>query len=767
MPDLNDRKLEEINKLIFVRQYPAASKLLEDLIGSEKGDASILVHLRRIELSLLLNRLDKVRNDYAEAVRKDPSDTTSRICVAFCDQQGEATSPKESIEIFQDIMKETGPNAACYYGIGFAMEAQENVDRAIFNYEQALTIDQNWYLCFFGLSQIFYQKGDERRGDHYFFMFEKYAPYNVYGNFETHRDLCADFLDREKFVEAEAAIQTLSEWWIDNKGRCPSEIQIYELLATAKIAEVQGDSQQAEARRIKAEAVAVQVVEDPESSEGVLYFVAKVLEEFSVNELAFAYYRAILRREGSNSVMIQRIGSQFLSTGEYENAKQLFDEAYEVQPDNSDIRFCRLMAGLKLANVNVEEYLIGRERLKQLVENSGDKVELLALLHSMMAKFDHDPEVQGHVADVYLRLGNVDRAARHYDKMFEIDGKCQATALKYAAFTMQYRDPDEAMNVLDEVNTRVLQTPEDKAEMDWLRANYFARRSEFNKSNEYLNRVLKIDPWNVSYIIQHIINLTHLASIDPEYKVVDKVLSSVNSADDADIDWNSFDERSTELYGLHAYELVYARRKLRFLYTSGVGHDLTDLVEAASSFDANKGAFEFMKLLNTNFDGETIYWALGTLYKDLWQLETASMWFEQVLMNEPLSNDMKGRAYLELADCYIWQNRNIEKAIQYAKLAIDIGETQDVRAIRVLAHAFLKSGQVRQAKIYLDQTNSESDHEARYLNGLLHYRNGAHKDANNVWKPLLTVRTKNLRFHNIKQEILRFYFDGEPYMEAN
>jgi hypothetical protein len=51
--------------------------------------------------------------------------------------------------------------------------------------------------------------------------------------------------------------------------------------------------------------------------------------------------------------------------------------------------------------------------------------------------------------------------------------------------------------------------------------------------------------------------------------------------------------------------------------------------------------------------------------------------------------------------------------------------------------------------------------------GLLHYRNGAPQKAKQVWKPLLTVRTENLRFHNIKQEILRYYFEGTPYLKAN
>src|SRR5690606_13327863 len=157
----------------------------------------------------------------------------------------------------------------------------------------------------------------------------------------------------------------------------------------------------------------------------------------------------ILQQEGGNPALVQRIGSQFLSMGEYDHARELFEEGYRANPENPDIRFCLLVSQLKQQNVNVEDYLIGRERLRQLLDTGGDKVELLALLHSLMAKFESDPDVHGHLADVYLKLGNIDRAEQHYRRMYELDGLHRAAVLKYAAFEMQYRDPQYAMNLLN------------------------------------------------------------------------------------------------------------------------------------------------------------------------------------------------------------------------------------------------------------------------------------------------------------------------------
>jgi len=141
--------------------------------------------------------------------------------------------------------------------------------------------------------------------------------------------------------------------------------------------------------------------------------------------------------------------------------------------------------------------------------------------------------------------------------------------------------------------------------------------------------------------------------------------------------------------------------------------------------------------------------------------------FDQMLMIPSLKDKQRAKAYLEQADCYIWRGTQLEKAVEYAKLALDLGLTHDKRPLRVLAHGLLKLGKVRQAEVYLEDNEGDRDPEVIYLRGLVKYRNGAYQQANEVWKPLLTHRIENLRFHNIKQEIMRYYFDKEPYRGIN
>ena len=755
------------NKLIFVKQYAEAEKLLIQCLSAEEGQHDLLVHLRRIELSARLKKLPQLREHYIKLIKKSEEEFPWNACLALIDQYEETVPQTESINDFQELIKKHGPHAALYFGIAFSMEHQGNFDRAIFNYQQSINEDPNWYPSYFGLSQIYYQKGDEKQGDHYFYLFEQAAPYNVYGNFETHRRLCHEFLKEGRYLEAEAAIRTLSEWWVENRGVCPPEIQIYEYLATSKVSEAMGDKIQSSSRLTHAKTLASAILEDPNLKEGILFFVAKLLEEYGELQLAFQYYKRIFRTSAGNPSVIQRIGGQFLAIGEFKLAKELYQEAYDAFPDNPEIRFGLLVSNLKLSNVNVEEYLIGRERLRQLIDTQGDRVEILALLHSLVAKFADDPDVQGHMGDVYLRLGNTERATQHFQKMFQFDSKSRATALKYASFVMQFGDPEQANEVLNSLSAKIdSASKEMQSEILWLRACYHLRQKDYRSSLELLNKALNFDPWNIAYLAQQIVCLSALAGLEEDITNLADFAAQLSQGH-TNIDWLDFDKQTIKLSESHHYELVYARWKLRYLFSGGQLEQLQYLVRSARKFNSSKSAYDFLRLLNTNFDSSEIYWTLGSLYFDLWQLETAITWFEQVLNYPGVNKHTQRRAYLDMADCYIWKNTDLQKAIEYAKIALDLGERADNRCFTVLSHAYLRLGQVRQAKIYLEQVDKEKDHEALYLSGLIQYRNGATDKAKKIWKPLLTVRSESLRFHNIKQEILRYYFENEPYLKAN
>lgn len=800
-------QLTNANKLIFVKAYDEAREILDSLIRTPAGTMDLLVHLRRVELAQMLGSTANLRDSTVDVFRAlhpeknthhqshDPEllEKTLDIALAMIDQLTGATQPAESLQKFQSLLGNSVVHAAVHYGIAFALEGLGNLDRATWHYEKCIQIDTQWYPAYFALSQIHYQKNNESKGDENFFQFEQAAPYNVYGNFETHRKLFMEFFDAEDFEKATQAIGSLTAWWRENRGRIPDEILAYEAFSMARIAQANGLMDSFKTNSASATSIVQRMLDNKEIEESTLYFVARTAEEFNEPELALDVYRTILKRHNCNPRLVQRIGGQFLSAGEPELACELFEEAYRESPDSHEIRFCLLVGRLKKSGVNVEEYLISRERLKQIGKEDGDKVETLALLHNLMAKFQQDPDVLEQVADLYLRMGHTAKAREYFERLYSLDGLSRKTAIKYAGYKIQHGDPDEAMAILERLTSKSareslvtvganpvdvpgnqIDDSHDQPEIYWLKANYYARKLNFKASTAILKQAIAQDPWNISYLLQLCINLQETSAITDERMDSitdateinrDPALVALSAGNESDIDWNDFDSRTVMAEKVHGYELAYARRKIRFLYSSGSDSCLIDLIRTACRNDPSLATYEIMRLLNTNYDSPALYWSMALLFKELWQLETASMWLEQALLNPKLDRLTKRRSLLELADCYIWRNINLKKAIEFAKLAIELGERANGRAITVLAHAYLKMGNIRQAQIYLEQVDQDRDIEATFLQGLIHYRNGARTNANKVWKPLITIRSESLRFHNIKQEILKFYFEGSPYLK--
>lgn len=761
-----NEELETANKLIFVKRYEDAALILDHLQTHYQNRDLTLVHLRQIELAVKLSRSDALIETYQKQLESADESFKRQLEIALilAEQHCEALPPHEAAAQMKAHITQHGGSAGAYYGIAFSMEVTQNFERALFNYEQCINCDPSFYPGFFGISQVYYQMGDDAKGDYYFRLFENAAPYNVYGNFETHRELSMEFLAFEEYELAEEAIYTLREWWIENKGGCPPEIQIYEALVLHRIAEYQQDDATTKLRLAHLRSLTQELLHfDEEIELGIFYFIAKALEEFSHNELALKFYKKILSRETIDPDLVQKIGSQFISLGEYKLSRQIFQEAYENNPDNEEIQFCLLVSKLREAEVNVEEYLLAKERLRQLVSHGGDRVQLLSLLHNLLALFDGDATVHFHLGEIYARMGNLNRARKHFEKMIEIDPKSKTSSLRYAAFEIQYGDLESAEESLKKVAITDQMSPSDHNELHWLQATLHLRKGEHQKSRVNLAKALAMDPWNVSYLVYDIINQLQTANLPQDNQLIDPLLQRLMVGDESNLDWRAYNHRTLELNKLHKVELVYVREKLRFLYAQDSNDAIKALLNAACRFDAGKAIHDFLKLLNTNFDGPQIYWALGMLSKENWQLESASLWFEQIL-NLPLKDKFyHSTALLELADCYVWRSLQYDKAVEYVKIAMSMREEQKGKSLTILAHAMLKLGQVKEASIHLESTQTDHDPEATYLKGLVQYRNGSKQAANEIWKPLLTVRSENLRFHHIKQEILKYYFEGAPY----
>ena len=502
-----------------------------------------------------------------------------------------------------------------------------------------------------------------------------------------------------------------------------------------------------------------------------LYFMARAFEEFSDFDRAILLYQRILRHPKENKIFIEKISQHLLDQGKAKQAGDLFEEAYRYNPNNVNIRFCRLACQLKHEGVDVSNYLESKEQIRKLSQHEYNHLELLAALQDLYAQFQKDPDIHANLAEVYQSLHDEERAAKHYSMMYELDPENQLTTLKYASFCAEKKVGFNANDILlltNSLHFDPIARPSEYCEASWLKARVVAQDpSRLREAIQILQACQNLDPWNILYLAAEISWKIELRYEQDEVET-EPLLTTILRSEDASQGWDSFRKTTNYFVKKQDYELAYIRAKLDFLYTAGEQESCENLIRYGALFDPDKAGKDLTRLLNTNFDHPQIYFGLGKLSQEAGQLEVAKMWFEQLLSIPGLSCQLKTKACMELADCCLWLNKSLQKGIGYIKvLEEDPHVKGDSRLYVILLHGYLKSGQISQAKKILEKipepgTCLESD----YLRGLLHYRNGLVARARRIWKPLLTYKSQNLKSHYIKQELMKYYFDGDSYLKV-
>ena len=65
--------------------------------------------------------------------------------------------------------------------------------------------------------------------------------------------------------------------------------------------------------------------------------------------------------------------------------------------------------------------------------------------------------------------------------MYEIDSFSRVTILRYAAFMMQFGDPEQAQTILKTIRNKDKLTEDERCELHWLNANYEFRKGQNRK----------------------------------------------------------------------------------------------------------------------------------------------------------------------------------------------------------------------------------------------------------------------------------------------
>ena len=749
------RLLNEANKLIFIKRYAEAKQVLSELLAREADN--VLVHLRYIELAIRMGEIDMVASDY----QQQNDGLLKELCLALLSQLTERHSPTTSIACYQGIIEKYDSSACAYYGIGYDLERLGEYDQAISHYEKSLALDPEWYPSYLGLSQIYYQKKSYQKGDHYFYLFEQIAPYNIYGNFDTHRQLSREFFQQGRYCEAHEAITTLVQWWQETR-RCPPEIILYEQLHRVKIEDAQGNREVAEEERAKAITRLDALLKSKKADYETLLLLVGICREFSLPEQVYLAYKKCLLHRPDDKQFYREINNYYLGRKSLPTAIKMFREVYETDTDNITCRFWLLVSRLQGKKVDVESYLRDKEKMQQMINVGSDKLDLLNLLHSMLTRFAGDADVYEQLATFYREMDAADKAKFYMDKMYRADRKNSRIILVYATFLLTIDKIVKGNKLLDKIDPDKLSST-NRGQYLTIKARYCAEQQDFIQASSMIKKAGHLSPWQLTTLVAEIYYLSQVYYQQKKLKTIDG--SVIDLHEKGTFEGKDFQQLTVHLVASKLFYLSYLQAKLLFLYQNN-RQSLRFLLDVSCRFNPDHAIYDFVKLLNTNYDNAFVVFALGILCKERWQHEAATMWFSLALQRPNLDDELKKEIYLELADCYVWQDKELATAIDYAQSANVAPFSK--RAMQVLGHAYLKEGKVKLARPCLQQLNASNDsYEVRYLIGLLEYHRGYSRNACKIWQPILHCEVDNVRLHHIKQEVLKYYTEDQQHFQAS
>ena len=611
------------------------------------------------------------------------------------------------------------------YCRGICFEKTKSLKDAQKSYEEVIQINEQWYPALFALSQIHYQLGEMKKGDNYFYMYEKISPYSVYGNIETHRYLANFFLDRGDFSYAKKSILSLSKWWEENKNYCPDEIQIFEHLYLSKIANKNGDM--AESKRLQDEVFhkvdSLMKYYEP-TQYNIAIFVAKILEENDFLFQAINIYKSIIRQDMDNDELVSKMAMQILTSIPPKSAEEIFINFYKENPDNESIRLCLLISRLKQQSIDIEEYLYLRDKLLSSLDQEANGFYLLEDVSKLVRLYDKDHEVHYAAAQVFTKLQSRVKRKFHFEKMIECDPLGSMTKVYYAEFLLEESVYSEAMDVLDEVNVKFIKKSEISTSYNRIKSACLASVGKYSEAINLMAVNLKEDPWNISYLQNQIDNLE---MISDDYYVSDKRVFKTDVEiykNLKTVDWQDYYKETMNVFEQKNFKLAYLRSKLLFLYQKGNDDSLNLLLMCAKEFYEDHCISDLTKLLNTNYDHPGLYLMIGLLYKSMNQLESAYNWFKLIFdFSRDKYDHVFYKTYANMADCLMMMNRETKKAIEYSLMCIEHGKASDSEKEKIyqtLALCYLKQGQASKVKPVLHELHSQSFYEQIYRRSFPH-----------------------------------------------
>lgn len=742
--------LVKVDKLIFVQQYEQARALLQQCIEANYND--MLPHIRLIELASKAGNLEELRLEhYAKLDGDETTKLTTWFCQTFIEQQTMGNFNSNTVEQYQKMTQQYPEFFPAYFALALVYESLDEKDLAIEYHEKVLAIEPNWHFSYFNLSQLYYGLSENERGDHYFFSFEKLAPYSVYGNFNTHKELCMEFFAANKFGEAAKSIQTLIDWWYDYRNYCPTEIEINCSYDLAKIYNADGNKQLASEYFAKAKMLTESLLKREKIEIKVLIYMGKTLKENKDIDMALRFYLRVVDHANTTPEICEKIGRYFLNNDEIFLATTFLAACYQAFPNNKDLRLMGLVARLKQQSVDVSEYLHLKEQTR-LAINSGNFDEIFNLITKLYSQFKEDAEVLCYMGELYNRMGNIPKAEENFSTMYQLDPLFSDSIYRWGLFNIEQNKHDEAKKIIqsgiESANRNHLEYPE----FYGLLATIQIKQNQLADAQITAEKALRLTPWNKEYLVQLIHILESINESEEtsfaSYEHFEKLATGES------FNWNQYEEQVFTDFEEHNFLLAFSKLKLEYVYTQR--KDVLHYIALYSTaFDYHRGVTDLVKLLNTPIDCPMVLVSIGEIYLEVLKNESAEVFYEMAKQKECSTYELS-TYYLGIARIYNRERRESQKALEYAKMSYDLFPEKEhaYHIMQTLGQAYSQSGNLETASKYLkDSIQIKQNILNTYYLSEIYEKQGSQKSATILYHTILGITPTTLEEFKIKEFI--------------
>ncbi|APJ02998.1 tetratricopeptide repeat protein [Silvanigrella aquatica] len=583
-----------------------------------------------------------------------------------------------------DLQMNNPENYAAWYVAGCALESVGRLSEAIEIWNHAFKLNPESTSILATLTELQQIGVISDPSTNYSERFEALDKYLVHGHFETHTTLYNEFIKVGDHKNAINALRTLADWLQKQYGEVPVEIEILCLLGAMQAYKLDNNLPAAEACRSEVENIVIACKKSPRDMNQI-YFIAQLCEEYGLKPVSRICYFAILISKDTPLELLIQTASHCVSSCPSDGLLECLKVAYKNSKGSPEIRFCMLLCGLKIIQADISEYMIKKNKAREIISKDINNQGALEILEDLNKIYSSDPEVQYYLGEIHSRLGHYQESKKHFQSMFSLDYYNTDGILRYIFFLLKTKDYASAREIAQEGLQFSSLSEQQTNEMHWSIAATYYSEGDYVNSYDEIKKSLQSDPWNHSYLILLLRSSLNIekSSFLKDHETVVKNLEEIILNSSATTSQREALIEKIIKHGLdciqnnHA-EYAWNLAKSTILISEKVNESLIHfLTKAGASYNSRIAVQEMLMLLKQNssikdFNFATLAACIAQIYSLSGNWTLVDEWLSIAKNNHGLSAKLTKQKLFELeALCITMKGADLKKAQTLLEAAID------------------------------------------------------------------------------------------------